>query len=102
MGLRRWKTVPPLPQVDGSRVSAQLLSGDARLQNAVKDSCHNILYAFSQSSLMNRYNSTTHIEQTMTWWRMAYMAAIAAFGILLLASGALYVVSSKRKEREVS
>ena len=89
-------------QVDGSKVSAQLLSGDARLQNAVKDSCHNILYAFSQSSLMNRYNSTTHIEQTMTWWRMAYMAAIAAFGILLLASGALYVVSSKRKEREGS
>ena len=89
-------------QVDGSKVSAQLLSGDARLQNAVKDSCHNILYAFSQSSLMNRYNSTTHIEQTMTWWRMAYMAAIAAFGILLLASGALYVLSSKRKEREVS
>ena len=89
-------------QVDGSKVSAQLLSGDARLQNAVKDSCHNILYAFSQSSLMNRYNSTTQIEQTMTWWRMAYMAAIAAFGILLLASGALYVVSSKRKEREVS
>lgn len=89
-------------QVDGSKVSAQLLSGDARLQNAVKDFCHNILYAFSQSSLMNRYNSTTHIEQTMTWWRMAYMAAIAAFGILLLASGALYVVSSKRKEREVS
>lgn len=89
-------------QVDGSKVSAQLLSGDARLQNAVKDSCHNILYAFSQSSLMNRYNSTTHIKQTMTWWRMAYMAAIAAFGILLLASGALYVVSSKRKEREVS
>lgn len=89
-------------QVDGSKVSAQLLSGDARLQNAVKDSCHNILYAFSQSSLMNRYNSTTHIEQTMIWWRMAYMAAIAAFGILLLASGALYVVSSKRKEREVS
>ena len=89
-------------QVDGRQVIAQLLSGDARLQNAVKDSCHNILYAFSQSSLMNRYNSTTHIEQTMTWWRMAYMAAIAAFGILLLASGALYVVSSKRKEREVS
>lgn len=89
-------------QVDGSKLSAQLLSGDARLQNAVKDSCHNILYAFSQSSLMNRYNSTTHIEQTMTWWRMAYMSAIAAFGILLLASGALYVVSSKRKEREVS
>lgn len=89
-------------QVDGNKVSATLLSGDATLQNAVKESCHNILYAFSQSNLMNRYNSTTHIEQTMTWWRMAYLAAIAAFGILMLASGALYVVSSRRKEREVA
>lgn len=89
-------------QVDGSKVSAGLLSGDATLQKAVKDSCHNILYAFSQSNLMNRYNSTTHIEQTMTWWRMAYMAAIAVSGILLLASAVLYVLFSKRKEREVS
>lgn len=89
-------------QVDGSKVSADLLLGDARLQKAVKDSSHNILYAFSQSNLMNRYNSTTHIEQNMTWWRMAYIAAIAAFGILLTASAVLYVVSAKRKEREVS
>lgn len=89
-------------QVDGNKVSAELLSGDATLQKAVKDSCHNILYAFSQSNLMNRYNSTTHIEQTMTWWRMAYMAAIAVSGILLLASAVLYVLSSKRKESEVS
>lgn len=89
-------------QVDGSKVSAGLLSGDATLQQAVKESSHNILYAFSQSNLMNRYNSTTHIEQIMTWWRMAYMAAMAAAGILLLASGVLYVISSRRKEREVS
>ncbi|MDO5405752.1 MAG: glycoside hydrolase family 3 C-terminal domain-containing protein [Eubacteriales bacterium] len=88
-------------QVDGSKVSAKLLEGDAVLQNAVKDSCHNILYALSNSNLVNRYNSTTHIEQTMTWWRAAYMAAMAVFGILLLASGAMYVVSSRRKEREV-
>ena len=36
-------------QVDGSKVSAQLLSGDARLQNAVKDSCHNILYEIGRA-----------------------------------------------------
>lgn len=88
-------------QVDGTKLSSELLSGDARLQNAVKEASHNILYAFSQSNLMNRYNSTTHIEQAMTWWRMAYIAAIAVFGILLLASGVLYVLSSKRKESEV-
>ncbi|MGL5436409.1 MAG: glycoside hydrolase family 3 N-terminal domain-containing protein [Lachnospiraceae bacterium] len=88
-------------QADGTKLSAQLLAGDARLQSAVKESSHNILYAFSQSNLMNRYNSTTRIEQNMTWWRMTYMAAIAAFGILLTANGILYVAASKHKEREV-
>ena len=88
-------------QADGTKVSATLLEGDATLQKAIKESCHNILYAFSQSNMMNRYNSTTHIEQTMTWWRMAYMAAIAVTGILLLASAGLYVKSIRRKEGEV-
>lgn len=88
-------------QIDGNKVSSVLLAGDARLQEAVKDSCHNILYAFSQSSMMNRYNSTTRIQQAMTWWRMAYIIAIAAFGILFLGSGLLYVKSTRRKEKEV-
>lgn len=88
-------------QTDGSKVSAELLLGDATLQKAVKSSCHKILYAMSQSNLVNRYNSTTRIEQTMTWWRGAYYGAIAVSGILTVACVALYVVSGKRKESEV-
>lgn len=87
-------------QVDGNKVSAELLLGDARLQRAVKDSSHNILYALSQSNLMNRYNSTTKIVQTMTWWRGLYMALIGVSGVLTLTFAVLYVLSRKRKEGE--
>lgn len=87
-------------QVDGNKVSAELLLGDARLQNAVKESSHNVLYAMSQSNLMNRYNSTTRIVQTMTWWRGAYMGLIGVCGTMTLVFGVLFVLSKKRKEKE--
>lgn len=88
-------------QVDGNAVSSNLLEGDANLQAAVKDSAHNILYAMSQSNLMNRYNSTTRIEQTNTWWRTAYKALIGVSGVLMVVSAGLYVVGGrKRKESE--
>lgn len=87
-------------QVDGSKVSSKLFAGDAALQSAVKESSHNILYAMSQSNLMNRYNSTTHIEQVMTWWRMIYITLIAVSGIAAVICLVLYIVSGKRKESE--
>lgn len=87
-------------QMDGNKLSSELLAGDATLQAAVKESCHNILYAMSQSNLMNRYNSTTHLQQNMTWWRAAYMGLIGTFAVLTLASLALYVVPCKKKESE--
>lgn len=85
-------------QIDGTKLSAELLLGDARLQENVKSSCHKILYAMSQSNLMNRYNSTTHIEKTMTWWRAAYYGAIGVSATLTVACFALYVVANKRKK----
>lgn len=88
-------------QVDGNKLSADLLTGDVALQGAVKEAAHNILYAFSQSNLMNRYNSTTRIQQNMTWWRVAYGAVIGVSGVLALGSAALFVFSAKRKEMEV-
>lgn len=85
-------------QADGNKVSAELLLGDATLQNAVKNSCHNLLYAFSRCNLINRYNSTTRIEKQMTWWRAAYTGLAIGSGVLAVACAALYVVSSKKKE----
>ena len=87
-------------QVDGNTVSTHMLDGDATLQAAVKESAHNILYAMTQSHLMNRYNSTTRVEQAVTWWRVLYIGLAVVSGVILIASAALYV-TSKRKESEV-
>ena len=87
-------------QVDGSSVSSTLLNGDANLQQHVKESAHNILYAMAHSNLMNRYNSTTRIVQSMTWWRAAYIALIAVSGVLTVACGAGYVFSVRKKSKK--
>lgn len=84
-------------QTDGSVVSNQLLLGDANLQSAVKSACHKILYAMSQSNLMNRYNSTTRIVETSTWWRTAYKSAIGVFGALTVLFAVLYVLDTRKK-----
>lgn len=89
-------------QNDGTKVSSVLLIGDANLQQHVKESTHNILYALANSNLMNRYNSTTHLQQVMTWWRGAYLTLIAVSGLLMIGSAGLYVVCvRKNKESEV-
>ncbi len=86
-------------QVDGTIVSTEMFLGDANAQQHIKQSVHNILYAFSRSNLMNRYNSTTHIAQQMTWWRAAYIALIAASAALAILFAVLYIRGSK-KEKE--
>ena len=86
--------------MDGNAVSSTLLNGDANLQQHVKESAHNILYAMAHSNLMNRYNSTTRIVQTMTWWRVAYIALIAVSGVLTAACCAGYVFSVRKKSKK--
>lgn len=83
-------------QMDGNKVSETLLNGDATLQAAVKDSCHKILFALSESHLMNRYNSTTRIESAMTWWRAAYYGLAAVSGILMVVCAAMYVLAIRK------
>lgn len=87
-------------QIDGTTVSSKLLEGDATLQAAVKESAHNFLYALSQSNLMNRYNSTTRIQQTFTWWRGAYVGLIAVSGILMVGGTVMYIKNKRGKKEE--
>ncbi len=85
-------------QVDGNTVSSTLIDGDAYLQESVKTSVHQNLYALSQSNLMNRYNSTTTIEQVMVWWRVAYYAAIGVSAVLMVVCFIVYLTAGKKKE----
>lgn len=86
----------------GTAISADMFAKDAEMQAALKQSNHNSIWSLCQSNLMNRYNSSTHSVWLMTWWRGAYIAAIAVTGTLTLCSAVLTVISyiKGRKERE--
>ena len=85
-------------QADGSAISAKVFAGDARAQQAVRESAHNVLYAIASSNLMNRYNATTHVVKLNTWWRTAYYAAIGCTALLTALFAVLFVLSKKKKE----
>lgn len=85
-------------QNDGIPAGMETVKGDVNLQEHVKDSAHNVLYALAQSNFTNRYNSTAHIEQQPTWWRVTYIAIIAVSAVLMVTFGVLTVKSNKKKE----
>ena len=63
----------------------------------LKRAAKNVMFAFSQSNLMNIYNSTTHAEWQMTWWRGLYIALIIVFAVLAAAAIAMYIVSLNKR-----
>ena len=86
--------------MDGSVINAQVFAGDATAQNAIKASVHKILFAMSQSNLMNRYDPTTRVVKLPVVWRTAYQTAEYAFGALMVCSAVLYLVAKLRKKEE--
>ncbi|MBR0179926.1 MAG: hypothetical protein IJQ03_05755, partial [Firmicutes bacterium] len=87
-------------QVDGSVINAQVFAGDATAQNAIKASVHKILFAMSQSNLMNRYDPSTRVVKLPVVWRTAYQTAEYGFGALMVCSAVLYLVAKLRKKEE--
>ena len=85
-------------QTDGITIGVNKVKGDATVQAAAKESAHNILYAMANSNLVNRYNSTSHMEQLMTWWRAAYIALIAVFALLTIGCLFRFVTYGKGKK----
>lgn len=87
-------------QIDGSTVNAHVFDGDLKAQEAIKASVHKILFAMSQSNLMNRYDASTRVEKLPVAWRTAYQAAEWGFGVLGVLFAALYVVAKLNKKKE--
>lgn len=83
---------------DGVKPSAELYKNDANIQSQLKMAAKNVLYAFSQSNLMNAVNKSSHLVWNMTWWRGAYFAVIGVTGVATLGFAVLYVISSFKKE----
>ena len=61
---------------------------DVALQVEIREACHRILYAVTNTFAMNGMNSTSHIEDNVAWWQAAIYAltavgAVAAVGGLI-------------------
>lgn len=87
-------------QKDGSTIVADSFAGDATLQQSLRTSNHDLLWALAQSNLTNRYSSSTRSVWLMTWWRAVYISAITVFGVFSLGSAAMYVLSYMKKKED--
>ncbi len=77
--------------------TAEGVSGDRTLTQAVRDNTKYLLAAIANSNAMNGVNETSEVVQVMTWWRMAYIACIAVFGALTLLAVIMYIIGLRRK-----
>ena len=88
-----WRTeredIKPYKDAENFRYDADVLRG-------IKNACHQKLYAFANSSLMNLVDSSVSTQWNMTWWRAAYYAGFAVSGALLLAGAVLYVLTWRK------
>lgn len=82
--------------------SADGKKGDRVMQLAFKEAAKNNLWVFAQSNLMNSYNSSSHLEDRMTWWRATYIGLISGFGVFTVAAAALYIFSVFKLGKEVN
>ena len=87
-------------QVDGSFIDANVFKGDLKAQEAIKASVHKILFAMSQSNLMNRYDASTRVVKLPVFWRTAYQTAEWGSGALAALFFILYVVAKLKKKEE--
>jgi len=78
----------------------ELYAKDATMLNAFKTAAHRTLWTFTQSNFMNGYNSSSHTESQMTWWREAYIGGIGVLGILMLGFVAMYILSTKKSKKD--
>jgi beta-glucosidase len=71
---------------------------DADLYAAVREACHRNLYVIANSAEMNGFTSDMRIITVLTPYQVALIATTVVFGVLFLASGALLVLYTYKKE----
>ena len=76
------------------------LKNDRAMCLAIREDAHYALYALANSAAMNGLSANTHVVWLMTWWRAAYIALTVLSGAAIIACGAMYVVSVKKRSKK--
>lgn len=72
---------------------------DASVLQAVREAVHYDLYVLTRSNYMNGFNTSTHSEWRMTWWRGVYVAMIVVTAVLTLAAGVVTALSARKNKQ---
>lgn len=82
-----------------SYFTADGISGDRTMVQAVRDNTKYLLYALANSNAMNGLNETSKVVQKMTWWRAAYLGGAGVSGVLTLLFAVLYAMALKKEKK---
>ncbi len=78
---------------DSAEAYASMISGDATMLQAIKDSVHQSLWAFAHTSVTNFMVGNAHTEWVANWWRVTYITLEVVGGVVACAALVLYVVA---------
>ena len=84
-------------------LNEEKIIADPVLFEAVREACHENLYAWVNSSAVNGYSQNMHIEYVTPWYMVAVIAADCVVGVLAAVSlaGYIYLLVSGRKEEDI-
>lgn len=80
--------------------TVDFVSGDATLQNALKEAMHMNLYAIVNSCGLNGMNASSHIVYHTTWWQATLIALYSVFIALAVISIGLVVFLLVKNARQ--
>lgn len=83
-----------------SYFTAEGVSGDRKLTQAIRDNTKYLLHSIANSNAMNGINETSKVVNVMTWWRWAYTLCIAGTGLLTLLGIIAYILGLRKKNQE--
>jgi beta-glucosidase len=77
------------------------LTENPELAWACREAAHRIMYMTLNSNAINGLPMGATVVQVTTWWQKALIGVDVAFGVLMVAFGAAYVVSISQKKKNV-
>lgn len=79
--------------------TSNTITGDAVLQQAVKDRVHETLWTIAQSNYMNSVDGSTHSVFVWNWWRVAYTVSIIVTSVAAATGLVLYILFTIRDQK---
>ncbi len=80
--------------------SKSAIAKDTYFQTKMKENIKYWLYNLAQSNGMNGLTYTSEMKYVLTWWQIAIYGAMAGFAVLTILFGALFIVKSRKLDKE--